>query len=259
MFYYPPPLPNPLWPTDVFLSCNSYAEIVISLSARHNNAPSLIFSHSICAFKVGDTFRMGRLPRLYFLPMVLGDTNETETTQKKKKETQSERLKARHGERQSAELFLAGVFLHTRSRFSGLLLFRTVGVKKGWVLIWFDCVTFLPACVCVYIEHASWYPGGFPVVALVSFCFDQLAPTPNICRAQTLLKASRLRCWTNPTSKQTNLCIQFASLVQLSVLSSLAVFLVVQVSGMFPLPQDNLKMPDGMLHKSIGFTVGKSR
>lgn len=47
------------------------------------------------------------------------------------------------------QLFLDGVFLHTRSRFSGLLLFRAVGVETVKQRGRSDLIRVCSACVCV--------------------------------------------------------------------------------------------------------------
>lgn len=74
---------------------------------------------------MGDTFRMGRLPRLYFLPMVLGDTNETETTKKKIRDTERETESERWGAPECGAIFGRCFPAHT------LTLLRLVVVQNG--------------------------------------------------------------------------------------------------------------------------------
>lgn len=69
---------------------------------------------------------------------------------------------------------------HTRSRFSGLLLFRVVGVKTGCALMWSgDMSKSVFVCVCSVVHVGCWCPLSFPVVLLVFTCFKQHAPSPN--------------------------------------------------------------------------------
>lgn len=59
--------------------------------------------------------------------------NERETyiEKERKRNRESEGLKARHGERECRAIFgPSGCFLHTHSHSSGLLLFRMVGVER---------------------------------------------------------------------------------------------------------------------------------
>lgn len=76
----------------------------------------------------------------FSLPTVRSDTNETEGEKKRK----SEGLKVRDGERDCRAIFGLSFPTHIRSRFSGLLLFKMVGVKTVS-----SDLTVLSVCACV--------------------------------------------------------------------------------------------------------------
>ena len=102
-----------------------------------------------------------------------------EKTEKQRKR-ESEGLKARDGEAACGAIFgPSGCFLHTRSRFSGLLLFRTVGVESSDLIRLYV----LRVCICVSLRALLISPGVFSCGCHgFVLCFEQLAITPNILR-----------------------------------------------------------------------------
>ena len=133
----------------------------------------------------------------FFRPMVYGDTSE----RRRETENESERLKARDGVRVWSYFWHVWVFLLTltltHSRFSCLLLFRMVGVKR----VSFDLtLRFEGSCVrgriLMFVRFffcvcAVDIPGIFPVVAMVSRgVLNNLPLTPNIRRVLGILSPS---------------------------------------------------------------------
>lgn len=104
---------------------------------------------------MGDTFRaLGRYLVFYFLPVGFWatlthiHTRTPQHTIETEKDAATDR-KREMGSARVRQLFLDGVFLHTRSRFSGLLLFRAVGVETVKQRGRSDLIRVCSACVCV--------------------------------------------------------------------------------------------------------------
>lgn len=163
-------------PTNVSLLCNSHGQNSHYSPHTLSHIPRLIFSHS-SALLSGWYFPYGNI-RVFFFPilMVYSDTSERHSEReggRMKRETEWGTESERWGTR--VELFLARLGVshtHVRSRFWGLLLLRVVGVRGGWVLIWFDFALWEVLCLCVDVcicvcVHVC-YLRDFPAVAMVS-------------------------------------------------------------------------------------------
>ena len=108
--------------------------------------------------------------------------------EREKRERKSEGLKARDGERECRAIFgPSGCFpTHTHSRFSALLLFRMVGVKRvSFDLTWLRVLrVHLRVCVHICVLISLGFSCGCYGLLL---CFEQLATAPNIPRVWRIL------------------------------------------------------------------------